>query len=219
MSESKYKAVIFDLDGVIVTTDDYHYQAWKTLADRESIHFDRAINERLRGVGRRESLDIILEKSDKKYTDEQKNNMTDEKNAIYRDSLNALTSSDILPGVTQLLHSLKARGVKIAIGSSSRNTPTILDKIGLGDFFDTVVDGNMISRSKPDPEVFLSAAKRLNEDPRQCVVIEDADAGIASALSAGCKAVGVGAAAENLQAHMRILNLSNIDVDALLSFS
>lgn len=216
MSEINYQAVIFDLDGVIVSTDDFHYQAWKTLADRESIPFDRSANERLRGVGRRESLEIILENSEKKYSDEQINNLCDEKNAIYRDSLSALSSSDILPGVTRLLKSLRERGIKIAVGSSSRNTPTILDRIGLSDFFDAVVDGNMIGRSKPDPEVFLLAAKQLNTDPRRCVVIEDADAGISAALAAGCKAVGVGAAAENLQAHMRIFNLPENSVDELL---
>ena len=190
------RAIIFDLDGVIVSTDGFHYKAWKAMADKEGIYFDETINNRLRGVSRMESLAIILEKASKTYTDEEKNAMATAKNEIYRESLSQLTPDDILPGVMDMLTALRAKGLKLAIGSSSRNTPVILNQIGLGDYFDAVADGNQIKNSKPDPEVFLLAAELLGIPPQDCVVVEDAYAGIDAAKAGGMKAVGVGDASK-----------------------
>jgi len=190
------KAVIFDLDGVIVSTDGFHYRAWKAMADNEGIYFDETINNRLRGVSRMESLEIILERATKTYTPEEKEAMATAKNDIYRESLVQLTPEDILPGVMDMLTTLRGMGIKLAIGSSSKNTPVILKQIGLGDYFDAVADGNQIKNSKPDPEVFLLAAKLLGIDPADCVVVEDAYAGIDAAKAGGMKAVGVGDASK-----------------------
>ena len=188
------KAVIFDLDGVLVTTDEYHYRAWKKLADEENIYFDRAINSRLRGVSRMESLDIILEKSDKIYTQEQKQALAERKNNYYKHLINGLTEKDVLNGVEENLTELKRSGIKIAVGSSSKNTPMILEKTGLLKYFDAVADGNDIKKSKPDPEVFLNAAEKLGVKPCDCLVVEDADAGIEAGKRAGMKTLAVGAA-------------------------
>ena len=143
--------VIFDLDGVIVSTDDCHYLAWKRMADEEGIPFDRKVNERLRGVSRMASLEIILEKATKTYTEEQKVEMATRKNGYYVELIQQLTADAMLPGAMATLDMLKKRGVKIAIGSSSRNTPIILRQIGLDGYFDAVADGNQITHSKPDP--------------------------------------------------------------------
>ncbi len=186
------KAFIFDLDGVIVSTDEYHYQAWKQIADKEDIHFDREVNHRLRGVSRMESLEILLELSQRTYNDDEKAALAENKNNLYRQLLENITPKDILPGVMGILDGLKLWGIKIAIGSSSKNSPMILERIGLADFFDATVDGNDISNSKPDPEVFLKAAERLGVPPSECVVIEDAPAGVEAAVAAGMKFIAVG---------------------------
>ncbi len=209
-------AVIFDLDGVVVTTDEYHYQAWKRMANEEGIHFDRDINENLRGVSRMECLEIILNKSSKTYDDKEKTDLAARKNDYYMEYLNNLSPADILPGVMNVLKSLKGRGVSVAIGSSSKNAPFILHKIGMKDTFDAVADGNGIKNSKPDPEVFLLAAKMLGLKAEECVVVEDADAGIEAALAGGMKAVGVGAAENNPKAHYTVKDLSSISVDEML---
>lgn len=186
--------MIFDLDGVLVSTDECHYQAWKCLADRENIPFDRSINERLRGVSRMQSLEIILERAQKKYDDAQKAEMAEFKNGVYRTKIMALTPNDILPGVPELLALLRSKGKKLAVGSSSKNTRTIMERIGLWGAFDAVADGNDIAKSKPDPEVFLVAAAKLDLPADRCVVVEDAYAGIAAGKAAGMKTVGVGTA-------------------------
>lgn len=188
------KAVIFDLDGVLVTTDEYHYKAWKKLADEENIYFNRAINSRLRGVSRMESLEIILEKSDKIYTQEQKQVLAERKNAYYKQFISCLTEKDVLKGVIENLTELKKHGIKLAVGSSSKNTPMILEKTGLIKYFDAVADGNDIKNSKPDPEVFLKAAEKLNVPPCECLVVEDADAGIEAGKRAAMKTLAVGGA-------------------------
>ena len=185
------KAVIFDLDGVIVSTDDCHYEAWKKLADEEGIYFDRKINDRLRGVSRMASLDIVLERSEKVYTGEEKEKFAERKNGYYRDFIKKLTPNDILPGVMDNLEELKKNGIKIAIGSSSKNTPIILKQIGLDGYFDAVSDGNNITKSKPNPEVFLKAAEMLKIPPESCLVVEDADAGIEAGKSGGMKTLSV----------------------------
>lgn len=216
MSE-KILGVIFDLDGVIVSTDNCHYLAWKRMADEEGIEFDRKVNERLRGVSRMESLAIILEKAVKEYTEEEKQAMAARKNGYYVELIGSLTENDILPGALDTLNLLKKQGIKIAIGSSSRNTPIILKQIGLSDAFDAVADGNAIRNSKPDPEVFLLAAKLLNLDPANCLVVEDADAGVQAALAGGMRALGVGSAAVNPTATFAAENLEKADFESILN--
>ena len=211
----KFEAVIFDLDGVIVSTDEYHYEGWKKLADDEGIYFDKKINERQRGVSRMESLEVLLEKSDKTYTDEQKNEMAERKNNYYKELLTKLSPDDILPGVMDFTKKLKEMGVKIAIGSSSKNTPAILKYIGLDKYFDAVADGNQITHSKPDPEVFLLAAKLVGIAPEKCLVVEDADAGIEAAKSGGMAALGVGTAESNPNADFKYKDLDAADIDKI----
>lgn len=186
------KAVIFDLDGVFVSTDVYHYQAWKAIADQEGIYFDPEINQGLRGVSRMESLEVLLRRATREYTPEEKERLAQRKNEIYRRLLDQLTPAAILPGVLALLEELRAQKIEIAIGSSSKNTPVILKKIGFGHYFDAVADGSQISNSKPDPEVFLLAAKKLGINPADCVVVEDAEAGLLAARAAGMYALGIG---------------------------
>ncbi len=172
------KTVIFDLDGVIVSTDDYHYQAWKMLADREGISFDRERKNFLHGVSRRASLEIILGKAKKSYTEEEKEGMMKAKNDCYVSLLKNITPKDILPGFLDFLTFLKKKGIKTAIGSSSKNTKTILSYLGLFDSFTAIADRTEISHSKPNPEDFLLAAKKTGTAPEDCAVIEDAVAGI-----------------------------------------
>lgn len=207
------KAVIFDLDGVIVTTDDCHYTAWKKMADDEEIYFDRKINERLRGVSRMQSLEIVLEKSDKAYTEQEKLALAAKKNAYYVDLIQKLTPHDVLGGVMKNLKTLKEHGIKIAIGSSSKNTPIILNRIGLADYFDAVSDGNNIKNSKPDPEVFLKAAEMLNIAPENCMIVEDADAGIEAGKRAGMKTFALGNATG---ADFYAKSLENVDLAEII---
>jgi beta-phosphoglucomutase/hypothetical glycosyl hydrolase len=186
------KGFIFDLDGVIVSTDGLHYLAWKQMADREGIYFDELINNRLRGVSRMASLEIVLERANRKYSPEEKEALATYKNDIYKELLKSLTPSDILPGVAEVLGELRTRGYQLAIGSSSKNTPAILKYIGLDSFFDAVSDGNNITRSKPDPEVFIKAAQFLGLDPLECYVVEDAKAGIDAGKAGGFKTFALG---------------------------
>lgn len=210
------KAVIFDLDGVIVSTDEFHYLAWKELADAEGIPFDREDNERLRGVSRMESLDILLEKAAKAYSDALKLEMAERKNTIYRSLLERLSPADILPGVASVLDGLRARGVKIAIGSSSKNAGPILQAIGLAEAFDAVADGTHITRSKPDPEVFTLAAQKVGIAPEHCLVVEDAHAGVEAGVAAGMRVLAVGSAADHQSATLRAKDLSGITLDEML---
>ncbi|WZL82295.1 beta-phosphoglucomutase [Vallitaleaceae bacterium 9-2] len=211
------RAVIFDLDGVIVSTDEFHFQAWMQLAKRLHIPFNREINERLRGVSRYESLNIILENATNAFSEEEKQEFLDEKNNTYIELLHELSDADILPGVTKTLEELKERDIRIAIGSSSRNTPRILKYIGMEDTFDAVADGNDITKSKPDPEVFLLAAQRLNIKPSECLVVEDAYAGIEAAKAAGMKALAVGSAYDCPDADVRARDLSEVSLVELLN--
>ena len=189
----KFKGIIFDLDGVICFTDKYHYQAWKQMADKEGIYFDEIINNRLRGVSRMASLEIILERADKAYTEEEKEQMAYEKNETYKKLLYNMTTQDLSQEVKDTLDALRAKGCKLAIGSSSRNTKLILGQLGLADYFDAISDG---TKSKPDPEVFLKAADFLGLQPEDCLVVEDAVAGIDAACAGGFESAGLGEAAE-----------------------
>lgn len=185
------KGIIFDLDGVIVKTDELHYRAWKRLADAEGIFFDREINNHLRGVSRMASLEIILERSPRTYSAEEKNRLASIKNQYYVELLKTLTPDDIMPGVTKTLEELKRRKILTAIGSSSKNARAILEQIKLANVFDAVADGNDIINSKPAPDVFLKAADILGLRPAECAVVEDAEAGIAAAKSAGMLAIAI----------------------------
>ena len=189
----KYKAIIFDLDGVICHTDQYHYLAWKQLADRLGIYFDETINNRLRGVSRDDSLDIILERyNGKPLSEEQKKALTEEKNNTYIKLLNRMTPQDLSKEVKETLEYLNTTGMKLAIGSSSKNAGLILARLGLDRCFDTISDGNNIKKSKPDPEVFINAARNLKLNPSDCLVVEDAVSGVKAAAAAGmdCAVIG-----------------------------
>jgi len=191
------KAVIFDLDGVICFTDKYHYQAWKALADRLGIYFDEIINNRLRGVSRMASLDIVLERAQQTYSQEEKEAFAAEKNATYVELLQQMSPTDLSDEVRDTLNDLHAGGYKLAIGSSSKNTKLILSRLGLSDFFDAISDGTNITHSKPDPEVFLKAAEMLSLPPEECLVVEDAKAGIQAAHAGGFSSAGIGEASEH----------------------
>lgn len=199
-----YQGIIFDLDGVICSTDEYHYQAWKALAHRLGIPFDRQINNRLRGVSRMESLEIILEKSETAYTAEEKSAFAEEKNAAYRELLHGMSTADLSDEVKATLLTLRQKGLKLAIGSSSRNTPFILERIGLADFFDAMADGNCITHSKPHPEVFLTAAHMLGLSPADCLVVEDAHAGVEAAAAGGFDCAAMGDAREDARARWHL---------------
>ena len=204
------KAVIFDLDGVICFTDKYHYQAWKALADRLGIYFDEQINNRLRGVSRMASLDIILERAEKSYSPEEKDAFAAEKNATYVELLQQMSPLDLSDEVKETLNALRAGGYKLAIGSSSKNTKLILSRLGLGDFFDAISDGTNITHSKPDPEVFLMAAEMLSLPPEDCLVVEDAKAGIQAAHAGGFRSAGIGEAAEHPDCSYPIARFSDL---------
>ena len=206
----KYKGIIFDLDGVICSTDEYHYLAWKALADRMGIPFDRERNNLLRGVSRMASLDIILEKSDKTYTDEEKTAFAEEKNTLYRELLGRMSPADLSGDVKNTLEALRKTGLKLAIGSSSKNTPFILERIGLKDFFDAVADGNCITHSKPHPEVFLKAADKLGLIPQDCLVVEDAHAGVEAAKAGGFDCAAMGDARDDERADWHLEKFSDL---------
>ena len=208
------KAVFFDLDGVICFTDKYHYQAWKALADKLGIYFYEKINNRLRGVSRMASLEIILERADKTYTQEEKEAFAEEKNDNYKELLKNMKESDLSEEVKTTLEELRARGYLLAIGSSSKNTKFILGQLGLGDFFDAIADGTDITHSKPDPEVFLKAAEKLGMKPEDCAVVEDAKAGIEAAKAANMTALALDGDARdcgmqdyNLEGFFDLLNI------------
>ncbi len=185
------KGAIFDLDGVIVDTAVYHYAAWKELAASLGFEFTESDNERLKGVSRMRSLEILLSVGNITAPQEQKEAWAAEKNSRYLKLLENLNENSLLPGTKPFLQKLRADGVKIALGSASKNAPLILDKLGITDLFDAIVDGNSVSKAKPDPEVFLKGAELLNLDPADCVVFEDAQAGIEAARAAGCGIIAI----------------------------
>ena len=190
-----FRGIIFDLDGVIVSTDEQHYLGWQALADRLGIPFSREVNSRFRGVSRMACMNILEELGGKHYTDSEKIAYADWKNEYYRKLLAQMSSDDLSQEVRSTLDALRARGLKLAVGSSSKNAKFILQRIGLSDYFDAVSDGTNISRSKPDPEVFLKAAESLGLAPSDCLVVEDAVSGVEAAHAGGMKAATVGDAA------------------------
>ncbi|NLO22273.1 MAG: beta-phosphoglucomutase [Syntrophomonadaceae bacterium] len=190
----KYKAILFDLDGVICNTDQFHYWAWQQIADEIGVHFDENINNRLRGVSRKESLDIILESHSPKLNEAEKEYYLNKKNDLYRGLLKQMSPADLSAEVKETMDRLKSQGILLAIGSSSKNARPILKQLGLENYFHAVSDGTNISRSKPDPEVFLKASEYLAIAPEFCLVVEDAKSGIEAALAAkmDCAAYGNG---------------------------
>lgn len=207
---AEIKGIIFDLDGVLVFTDKFHYQAWKKIADNMGIYFDEAINNRLRGVSRMQSLEIILENFAGTLTTKEKEQLAEEKNTAYRELLNTMKPEDVSREVQETLEKLRKRGYKLAIGSSSKNAKFILEKVRLLNYFDAVSDGTNISKSKPDPEVFLKAAEFLGERPENCMVVEDAFAGIDAAKAGGMKTVGIGQAADYKKTDFSIQRFSDL---------
>jgi beta-phosphoglucomutase len=189
---SRFNAVIFDLDGVITDTAHYHYLAWKALAESEGVHFDHAFNENLKGVDRMGSLNLILAGSSKTYSMEEKLALAERKNNQYVELIATMSEADLLPGAIDALASVRAAGLKIGLASVSKNAFTVLDRLGIRDRFDYVVDAALIANSKPHPEIFLNAAAALGVAPADCLGVEDAVAGVASIKSAGMFAVGVG---------------------------
>lgn len=203
-------AIIFDLDGVICTTDKYHYLAWKALADSLGLPFDEKVNGLLRGVSRMESLEIVLGEHSADYSQEQKTALATRKNEIYKSYLSAMTPGDLSKEVRSTLYTLRQRGYLLAIGSSSKNTRQILRQLGLGEFFDAVADGTMITRSKPDPEVFLLAATMLGVRPENAVVIEDAESGVRAAKAGRFRAIGIRTEGNDPNSDITIRHLKNL---------
>ncbi len=188
----KINTYIFDLDGVIVDTAKYHFLAWKKLADELGIDFTHEHNELLKGVSRIRSLEIILELGNIQISDAEFDRCLNQKNKDYLTYIDKMDESEILPGVLDALNFIKGKGGKIVLGSASKNAKPILEKVGLVDYFDAIIDGNDVSKAKPDPEVFLLGAKKVNSKPEECVVFEDAVAGIQAAKNAGMISIGIG---------------------------
>ncbi len=213
------RAALFDLDGVLVDTATYHFLAWKRLADELGFDFTEQDNERLKGVSRMRSLEILLEVGQLSGlpVDEQEA-LAAKKNAWYVHMLEQLTTQDVLPGARETLLSLRQRGIQTALGSASKNSPLILEKLGIASLLDAVIDGNHASRAKPDPQVFLLGAAALGVAPRECVVFEDAVAGIAAAHAAGMRSVGVGSPEKLPEAAYHVPGLYALDIDDMLAF-
>jgi beta-phosphoglucomutase len=209
------KACIFDLDGVIVDTVPAHFVAWKSMADELNIPFTEEENEHLKGVSRIDSMKRILAMGNVEKTDEEILEYTTRKNDIYVEIISRMTKDDILPGVLDFIDLLKANNVAIAIGSSSKNTPTILKAVGLVDVFPVIVDGNQVTHSKPDPEVFLKGAEKLGFAPAECVVLEDAISGVEAAKRGGMKCIGVGEEEVLAAADAVVPDLIKLNIDFL----
>lgn len=212
------KACLFDLDGVLVDTARYHYIAWRQLAAHLGFAFTEADNEQLKGVSRMASLDILLSIGgmSNRFMPVEKEALAKEKNDNYVDLISRMTPDEILPGATELLQALRQKGILTALGSASRNAPAILRRLELTPLFDAIVDGTQVSRAKPDPEVFLLGAQKLAVDPQDCIVFEDAAAGIQAAHSAGMKAVGIGRPDVLAEAELVVPGLDAITVDTIL---
>jgi len=209
------KGCIFDLDGVIVDTAKYHFLAWKKLADQINIPFTENDNERLKGVSRMDSLEIILEIGNVRLSGEMKRKYAKLKNEWYVDYISRMTPDEILPGSIEFINELRGAGIRTALGSASKNTPMILERLGMKHLFDAVADGNTVKKAKPDPEVFLAAARMISVIPGNCVVFEDAAAGVQAALSAGMTCVGIGSERILKEAHYIISGLIEMNLEKL----
>ncbi|MBK5278219.1 MAG: beta-phosphoglucomutase [Bacteroidia bacterium] len=211
------KAIIFDLDGVIVDTAQYHYLAWKRLAKEYGLDLTLDQNELLKGVSRMRSLEIILDLGGISLSKEEMERIANKKNGWFVEYLNEMTPEEIFPGVRDMLRSIRANGLRVALASSSKNANKVVRLLNIENEFDAIVDGTMIVNSKPDPEIFLLAAKKLSVDPASCVVFEDAEAGVEAALAAGMKCVGVGSAEQLGKANLVIAKTADFTLQTLNS--
>jgi beta-phosphoglucomutase len=212
------QAVLFDLDGVLVSTDEYHYRSWLKLSKEEGFDFfDHEFNHQFRGVARMECVEILTRASGRTYTPEQKKEIAERKNRYFAESLSYVTPNELLPGALAALQELKRRGIKIAIASNSRNAKPIIRQVGIEQYLDAIVDGHEIENSKPDPEVFLLAATNVGVPPAHCIVVEDAFAGIEAARRAGMKVLGIGPRERLPNADIVVPDLSKISIDELLN--
>lgn len=214
----KLKTVIFDLDGVITDSAVYHFQAWKKLANRLNIPFDKEYNENLKGVSRMESLELLLKNGNMQnsFSDEEKKKIAAEKNDLYRELIKQISPEDLLPGILPLLKELKKRKIKTAVASVSKNAPFILEQLKINDYFDYICDAASIPRAKPFPDIFLVAAENTSAKPENCIGIEDAQAGIAAINAAGMKSVGVGTAEQMKDADLILSGTSELSLNLLL---
>ncbi len=211
------RCCLFDLDGVIVDTAKYHYLAWRQLADELGFEFTKNDNERLKGVSRMKSLEILLEIGGLSFDESTKLKLADKKNKWYVEYISKMTPDEILPCVKNFIDDIKSRGIKTTIGSVSKNTMTILNNVGLTSYFDVIIDGTKITHAKPNPEVFLKGAEELNIDPKNCVVFEDAKAGIEAAINAGMYSIGIGSPAVLSKADIVISGFEEMSFDKLKS--
>ena len=209
------EACIFDLDGVIVDTAVYHYKAWKRLAHELGFDFTEEDNERLKGVSRMRSLEIILELGKVQKTEAEKEELAARKNTWYVEMINRMTPDEVLPGAKEFLQACINAGIKTALGSASKNSMTILEKTGITHFFNAVIDGNKVSKPKPDPEVFLKGAEELGVLPAHCVVFEDAIAGVEAAINGGMKVVGIGSPQVLTKANLVVSGLDKMTIEKL----
>jgi beta-phosphoglucomutase len=213
------KACIFDLDGVIVDTAKYHFLAWQKLALELGVTLTEADNEQLKGIGRMESLNIILAMAGIVKSVHEKEVLSARKNDWFKEYILAMSKDEIFPGAKNLFNELKTHGIKLAVASSSKNAPAVLEKLEVENEFEVIVDGTMIQNSKPDPEIFLKAAILLREDPADCVVIEDAEAGVEAAMRAGMQCVGVGKVQQLSKANAVVDKIDKLNFKFLTSLS
>ncbi|MBI9101728.1 MAG: beta-phosphoglucomutase [Spirochaetales bacterium] len=211
---SNIKGFIFDLDGVITDTAEYHYLAWKRLADDEGVSFSREDNDQLRGVSREASLKLLLK--GKVVTDDHFKEMAARKNAYYVDYIKGISPADMLPGVLDILKELKSRGIKISLGSASKNARTVIKGLQVGEYFDNISDGGSVKNAKPAPDLFLHAAKNLGLKPEECIVVEDARSGVEAGLAAGMVVIGIGPAERVGEAQFRYDEPGDIDLSKVL---
>lgn len=209
------KACLFDLDGVIVDTAVYHFQAWRRLANELGFDFTEHQNEQLKGISRMESLELILQWGNVTLTDEEKIEWATRKNAWYLDLVKQMTPEEVLKGVPEFLTKLRANNIKIALGSASKNSKLILERINMLDYFDAIIDGNNITKGKPDPQVFLMGAEATHCKPDECVVFEDAVAGVQAGKAGGMKVIGVGSADILNEADFVIAGFEEMTIDRL----
>ena len=214
---STIKACIFDLDGVIVDTAVYHYKAWKRLANELGFDFTEEDNEKLKGVSRTRSLELILQWGGVTKTDAEKEELATRKNTWYVEMISKMTPGEVLPGAKEFLELCIGAGIKTALGSASKNSGMILEKTGIAHFFNAVIDGNKVSKPKPDPEVFLKGAEEVNEAPENCVVFEDAIAGVEAAIAGGMKVVGIGSPQVLGNANLVVSGLNKMSLEKLYS--
>jgi beta-phosphoglucomutase len=209
------EACIFDLDGVIVDTARYHYLAWKRLAEELGFDLTPDDNERLKGVSRTQSLDIVLEIGGIQAGPEEREKLADKKNAWFNELIVKMEPDEIFPGAKPLVDALRDSGRRVALASSSKNAQLVVDRLEIRHLFEVIIDGSMIEHTKPDPEIFLLAAKRLHVNPRSCLVFEDAEAGVEAALAAGMKCVGIGSPARLGKAHLVLPAIGAFTTDML----